>query len=43
MLPNVCIMERQHEPVQIELIDQDHSESIQHIQGVTVWTSAHVV
>ena len=30
MLLNVCIMDRQHGPVQLELIDQDHSEITQH-------------
>ena len=35
MLPNVCIMDRQHGAVQLELIDQDLSESIQQLRGVS--------
>ena len=39
MLPNVCIMDRKHGPVQLELFDQEHSEGIQHTE-VTGWTRA---
>ena len=45
MLPNVCVMGRQRGPVQLELIDQEHSQGIQHLGGggeggITRWTSA---
>ena len=43
MLPNVCIMDRQHGPDQLVLIDQDHSESIQHVGNHTMYERSRSV